>query len=86
MRWVRLKISLESIRVVNQETKGRGDVELEKGEALNSAFGGYYTKNGIWQELGSKRGFTQNKRKAKTGSSGEPVLRDTLNVAVNEGG
>ena len=81
-----LKISLESIRVVNQETKGRGGCSARKGEALNSAFKGYYTKNGIWQELGSKRGFTQNKPKAKTGSSGEPVLLDTLDVAVNEGG
>jgi hypothetical protein len=80
-----LKISLESIRVVNQQTK-RGGCRARKGEALNSAFMGYYTKNGICQELGSKKGFTQNKPKAKTGSSGEPVLRDTLNVAVNEGG
>jgi hypothetical protein len=81
-----LKISLESIRVVNQQTKRRGGCRARKGEALNSAFVGYYTKNGICQELGSKKGFTQNKPKAKTGSSGEPVLRDTLNVAVNEGG
>jgi hypothetical protein len=75
---------------INQGSKSRnkreGGCRARKGEALNSAFGGYYTKNGIWQELGSKRGFTQNKPKAKTGSSGEPVLRDTLNVAVNEGG
>jgi len=72
-------------RVINQETM-EGGCRTRNGEALNSAFKGYYTKNGIWQVLGSKKAFTQNKPKAKTGSSGEPVLPDTLNVAVNESG
>jgi hypothetical protein len=34
----------------------------------------------------NKTGFTQKGPETKTGSSGEPVLRDTLNIAVNEGG
>ena len=68
------------------ENKEGGGCRTRNGEALNSAFKGYYTKNSIWQDLGSKKGFTQNKSKVKTGSSGEPVLRDTLNVAVNESG
>jgi hypothetical protein len=44
------KISLELIRGINQETKKRGGCRTGNGEALNSAFRGYYTKNGIWQD------------------------------------
>jgi hypothetical protein len=43
-------------------------------------------KTAVGKIEGQKQGFLQNKPKAKTGSSGEPVLRDTLNIAVNEGG
>jgi len=47
------KMSLEFIRVINQETKKEGGCRTRNGEALNSAFKGYYTKNGIWQDWGS---------------------------------
>ena len=53
MRWVRQKMSLESIRVINQKTK-KGGCRTRNGEALNSAFKAYYTKNGIWQAEQSK--------------------------------
>jgi hypothetical protein len=39
---------------INQGNKSRNEEEGEcrtrKGEALNSAFKRYYTKNGIWQD------------------------------------
>jgi hypothetical protein len=42
-------------------------------------------KTAFGKKEGKKRVYPKQ-AKAKTGSSGEPVLRDTLNVAVNEGG
>jgi hypothetical protein len=42
---------------INQENKSRnkeeGECRTRNGEALNSAFKGYYTKKGIWQDWGS---------------------------------
>jgi hypothetical protein len=42
---------------INQGNKSRNEEEggcrTRNGEALNSAFKEYYTKNGIWQDWGS---------------------------------
>jgi hypothetical protein len=43
-------------------------------------------KKAFGKRKGQKTGVCLKQGNAKTGSSGEPVLRDTLNVAVNEGG
>ena len=83
---MRQKISLESIRVVNQETKKRGDVEPEMGRHWIVRLKNITLKTAVGKIGGQKQGFPHSKLKAKTGSSGEPVLRDTLNIAVNEGG
>jgi hypothetical protein len=64
MRRARQKMSLESIRVKNQKTK-KGECRTRNGEALNSAFKGYYTKNSNWQDWGAKEGFTRNKPKKR---------------------
>ena len=53
MGWARQKLGFESIRVINQETDREGGCRTRNGEALNSAFKGYYTKKGIWQGWGS---------------------------------
>ena len=60
------KMGLESIRVINQKAK-KGGCRTRNGEALNSAFKGYYTKKGIWQDWGSikpdlpKRALSQDR-------------------------
>jgi hypothetical protein len=45
-------MSLESIREKIKKQR-RGGCRTRNGEALNSAFKGYYTKKGIWQDWGS---------------------------------
>jgi len=59
-------------------------MEPEK-RALNSAFDGYYTKNGNWQECGrTKWVLPPNYPPVRTGSNHEPVPLDNLKIAVNE--
>jgi hypothetical protein len=54
---------------INQGSKSgnkeEGGCRTRNGEALNSAFGEYYTKNGIWQDWGSKTGFSSQQAKSK---------------------
>jgi hypothetical protein len=79
-------MSLESIRVINQETKKRGDVEPEMGKHWIVRLKDITPKRTFGKRKGQKTGVCPKQAKTKTGSSGEPVLRDTLDVAVNEGG
>lgn len=85
MGWARQKKGLELIRVINQKTK-KGGCRTRNGEALNNAFERILHQKRHLARLGVKKGVYPKQAKAKTGSSGEPVLRDTLNIAVNEGG
>jgi hypothetical protein len=55
MRWARQKNELGINQGSKSETK-KGECRTRNGEALNSAFEGYYTKKGIWQAQGSKNG------------------------------
>jgi hypothetical protein len=79
MRWALQKMSLELIRVVNQETKEEGGCRTRNGEALISAFWGYYTKNAIWQEWSSiKRGLPKKglkQRQARVVSLSYGILK-----------